>query len=130
MTDLRQSFRPEFLNRVDDTVLFKPLTVEETTRIVDLLVADLNTRLADRRVVIALTEKARAWVGERGYDPIYGARPLKRFIQKEVENRLARALIGGEILEGAEVTFGLDQDALTMSIDLSAEKSESPEEAS
>jgi ATP-dependent Clp protease ATP-binding subunit ClpB len=130
MTDLRQSFRPEFLNRVDDTVLFKPLTVEEITRIVDLLVADLNARLADRRIVIALTEKARVWVGERGYDPVYGARPLKRFLQKEVENRLARALIGGEILEGAEVTFDHDRDTLTMSVALAPAQDESPEEAS
>jgi ATP-dependent Clp protease ATP-binding subunit ClpB len=130
MTDLRHSFRPEFLNRVDDTVLFKPLTVDEITRIVDLLVADLNARLADRRIGVQLTENARVWVGERGYDPVYGARPLKRFLQKEVENRLARALIGGEILEGALVTFGLDQDALTMSIEPAVEERELPEEVS
>jgi ATP-dependent Clp protease ATP-binding subunit ClpB len=117
LTELRQSFRPEFLNRVDDTVLFKPLTIDEITLIVDLLVADLNARMADRRIVIGLTADAREWVGERGYDPVYGARPLKRFLQKQVENRLARALIAGEIQEGAVVNFGLDRDQLTMSIE-------------
>lgn len=114
MTDLRQNFRPEFLNRVDDTVLFKPLTVEEITRIVDLLVADLNSRLADRRISIDLTATARVWMGERGYDPVYGARPLKRFLQKEVENRLARALIAGEIADDSVVVFDLVDDQLVM----------------
>jgi len=128
LSELRQSFRPEFLNRVDDTVLFKPLTLEEITRIVDLLVADLNSRLSDRRIVISLTSDARSWMGEHGYDPVYGARPLKRFLQKQVENRLARALIGGEIQEGSVITFGLEHDQLAMDIEASAGEAR-PEEA-
>jgi ATP-dependent Clp protease ATP-binding subunit ClpB len=121
MTDLRQSFRPEFLNRVDDTVLFKPLTVEEITRIVDLLLADLNARLTDRRITIELTDAARSWTGERGYDPVYGARPLKRFLQKEVENRLARALISDEVADGSSVVFDLVDDQLIMQADASGD---------
>ena len=128
LTELRRSFRPEFLNRVDDTVLFKPLTVEEITLIVDLLLADLNTRLADRRITIELTERARLWVGERGYDPVYGARPLKRFLQKRVENRLARALIGGEILEGSTVVFDESEEELTMEL-RPAQENDEPQEA-
>ncbi|HEY5551094.1 MAG TPA: AAA family ATPase, partial [Opitutaceae bacterium] len=104
-SELRRAFRPEFLNRIDDTVLFKPLSLEETTRIVDLLLADLNTRLADRKVVVALDKKAREWVAEKGYDPVYGARPLKRFLQKHVENQLARGLIAGTVPQGSTATF-------------------------
>ena len=130
LTELRQGFRPEFLNRVDDIVLFKPLTIEETTRIVDLLVADLNTRLVDRRITIELTDQARDWVGERGYDPVYGARPLKRFLQKQVETRLARVLIAGEIGEGSVVTFDLEGDALNMSTKMAVEPNDSEPEAS
>jgi ATP-dependent Clp protease ATP-binding subunit ClpB len=114
--ELRRAFRPEFLNRIDDTVLFKPLTLEEITRIVDLLIADLNRRLADRRVTVELTAAAREWVAERGYDPVYGARPLKRFLQKQLENRLARALVGGEIAEGSTVTFDYTGGELAMAI--------------
>ena len=130
LTELRQGFRPEFLNRVDDIVLFKPLTIEEITRIVDLLVADLNTRLVDRRITIELTDRARDWVGERGYDPVYGARPLKRFLQKQVETRLARALIAGEIGEGTVVTFDLGGDDLTMSTKMAGEANDRQPEAS
>jgi ATP-dependent Clp protease ATP-binding subunit ClpB len=79
LTELRRAFRPEFLNRIDETILFKPLTLEEITSIVDLLMADLNKRLADRRVTAKLDPKAKEWVAEKGYDPVFGARPLKRF---------------------------------------------------
>jgi ATP-dependent Clp protease ATP-binding subunit ClpB len=114
MTELRQCFRPEFLNRIDDTILFKPLTLEEITRIVDLLVADLNKRMADRRITIELDEAARTWVGEKGYDPIYGARPLKRFLQKQIETKLARALLSGEVPDQSTVVFRIEDDALSM----------------
>jgi ATP-dependent Clp protease ATP-binding subunit ClpB len=103
MAELRRAFRPEFLNRIDDTVLFKPLGLEEITRIVDLLLADLNKRLADRHIVIELDKKASEWVAEKGYDPVYGARPLKRFLQKHLENRLAHALIAGEVQNNSTV---------------------------
>ena len=112
MADLRKSFRPEFLNRVDETILFKPLTLEEITSIVDLLMADLNNRLADRRVTVKLDPKAKEWVAEKGYDPVFGARPLKRFLQRTVETKLARALIGGELGEGSDVTFTVQNGEL------------------
>jgi len=116
MAELRSGFRPEFLNRIDDIVLFKPLSLEEITQIVDLLMADLNTRLEERKISLQLDPEARTWVAERGYDPVYGARPLRRFLQKEIENRLARALIGGEIRDGASVTFSKSADTLKMEV--------------
>jgi ATP-dependent Clp protease ATP-binding subunit ClpB len=112
MADLRSSFRPEFLNRIDETVLFKPLTLEEIGSIVDLLLADLNKRLAERRVTVRLDANAKVWVAEKGYDPVFGARPLKRFLQRHLETRLARALIGGEVGEGAEIMFTVQKDEL------------------
>ena len=114
MADLRDHFRPEFLNRVDDIVLFKPLSLEEITSIVDLLLSSLNRRLKDRKVTIIFTSAAKKWIGEKGYDPTYGARPLKRFLQKQVETQLARALVAGEIEEGSEVTFTIKEDQLNM----------------
>jgi ATP-dependent Clp protease ATP-binding subunit ClpB len=112
--ELRKSFRPEFLNRIDETIVFKPLTLEEIGIIVDLLLADLNKRLADRRVTVSLDQKAKDWAAEKGYDPVYGARPLKRFLQRNIETKLARALIAGEVAEGAGVKFTVKDDALVM----------------
>ncbi len=114
MAELRQAFRPEFLNRIDETILFKPLTLEEITTIVDLLLADLNKRLAERRVTVVLDKKAKEWAAEKGYDPVFGARPLKRFLQRHIETMLARALIGGQVAEGSEVKFSVKDDALVM----------------
>jgi ATP-dependent Clp protease ATP-binding subunit ClpB len=114
LADLRTSFRPEFLNRVDETVLFKPLSLEEIERIVDLLIADVNKRLADRRVKVVLEGKAKVWVAEKGYDPVFGARPLKRFLQRNLETRLARALIAGDVTEDSTVTFKVKGDELVM----------------
>jgi ATP-dependent Clp protease ATP-binding subunit ClpB len=116
MTELRRAFRPEFLNRIDETILFKPLTLDEITIIVDLLLADLNKRLADRRVTVVLDKKAKAWAAERGYDPVFGARPLKRFLQRQLETKLARALISGAVAEGCEVKFGVQGDELVMKV--------------
>ena len=114
MMELRKSFRPEFLNRIDETILFKPLTLEEITTIVDLLLADLNKRLADRRVTVTLDKKAKEWAAEKGYDPVFGARPLKRFLQRNIETKLARALISGEVGEGGDVKFSVKDDGLVM----------------
>ncbi len=114
MADLRASFRPEFLNRIDETVLFKPLALEEIERIVDLLLADINKRLVERRVTVALDEKAKEWVAEKGYDPVFGARPLKRFLQRHLETKLARALIAGEVTDDSQVKFTVKDDALVM----------------
>ena len=112
MMELRKAFRPEFLNRIDETILFKPLTLEEITSIVDLLLADLNKRLADRRVTVVLDKKAKDWAAEKGYDPVFGARPLKRFLQRHIETQLARGLIAGEVEEGSAVNFVVKDDEL------------------
>jgi ATP-dependent Clp protease ATP-binding subunit ClpB len=101
MTELRGRFRPEFLNRVDDIVLFKPLTRREIERIVDLMFDELRDRLADRRLTIEVTEEARHLIAERGYDPVYGARPLRRYIAHEVETSIGRALLAGDVQDGA-----------------------------
>jgi ATP-dependent Clp protease ATP-binding subunit ClpB len=114
--ELRQSFRPEFLNRVDDTILFKPLTLEEIGRIVSLLLDDLNKRLADKRVTVSFDDRAKSWVADRGFDPVYGARPLLRYIQRNVETLLARSLIAGEVPEGSNVAFAIENDELSMTV--------------
>jgi len=114
LAELRDHFRPEFLNRIDDTVLFKPLTLEEITEIVNLLLSGLNKRLADRKVSVVFTDAAKKWIGEKGYDPTYGARPLKRFLQKQVETQLARALVAGEVNEGSQVSFSVKDGQLVM----------------
>ena len=114
MTELRATFRPEFLNRIDDTVLFKPLSLEEIASIVDLLLARLNARLKEREITITLDDTAKSWLAERGYDPIYGARPLRRFLQKAVENPLAHALIAGNVATGQSVRFSLKGDELVI----------------
>jgi ATP-dependent Clp protease ATP-binding subunit ClpB len=112
MADLRGHFRPEFLNRVDEIVLFKPLTLAEIERIVDLQIEDVRRRLADRRLSLELTEEARVLIAREGYDPVYGARPLRRFIQREVETRIGRALLSGEILDGATITLDIEHGEL------------------
>ncbi len=115
MAELRRNFRPEFLNRLDDTVLFKPLRLEEIEQIVDLLMEDLRQRLADRRIELELTEPARKFVAQEGFDPVFGARPLKRFLQHELETRIGRALIAGDVLPGAAVTVDLADGSLVVS---------------
>ena len=118
LADLRDHFRPEFLNRIDDTVLFKPLSLEEITEIVDLLLNSLNKRLKDRKISVVFTDAAKKWIGEKGYDPTYGARPLKRFLQKQVETQLARALVAGEVEEGSEIAFSINDEELVMKVNL------------
>ena len=103
MGDLRNHFRPEFLNRLDETIMFKPLTKENIGGIADLIIADLNRRLADRNLSIELTEGAKQLVTEQGYDPVYGARPLKRYIQKSVETLAARLILKGDIGEDSVI---------------------------
>ncbi|WUJ70063.1 ATP-dependent chaperone ClpB [Kribbella soli] len=103
MDELRRQFRPEFLNRVDEIVLFKPLTMAEIERIVDLMFDDLRTRLADRRMTLEVEPEAARHIAAQGFDPVYGARPLRRFIAREVETRIGRALLGGNVLDGAVI---------------------------
>jgi ATP-dependent Clp protease ATP-binding subunit ClpB len=114
MGELRRHFRPEFLNRIDDIVLFKPLTEPEIERIVELMFQDLRERLATRRMTLTLSNDGRRFIAEQGFDPIYGARPLRRFIAHEVETRIGRALLGGDIADGATIRVELSNGALTV----------------
>jgi ATP-dependent Clp protease ATP-binding subunit ClpB len=126
MRDLRTHFRPEFLNRVDDIVLFKPLRLEEIERIVDLLTEDLRRRLIDRGIRLELSEPAREFVAREGFDPVYGARPLKRFLQHELESRIARALVAGEVHDGSLLRVGMKGGQLAIEIENPIDK---PKEA-
>ena len=110
---LRQSFRPEFLNRVDEVVVFHPLTKEELRKIVDIQLERLRARLQDRKIILELTEKARDFLAEHGYDPSYGARPLKRMIQRELETALGRKLLSGEIRDNSTVKVDASSRGLT-----------------
>jgi ATP-dependent Clp protease ATP-binding subunit ClpB len=112
---VRQAFKPEFVNRLDDIVVFAPLSTDDLGQIVSLYVDRLARRLADRRLELAVTPDARAWLAERGYDPIYGARPLRRLMQHEIDDRLARSLLAGEINDGDTVKVDLKDDGLTVS---------------
>ena len=108
MNELRNSFRPEFLNRLDEIIMFKPLTKSNIGGIVDLILAELNGRLADRQLTIALTPAAKQFVIDQGYDPVYGARPLRRYIQKNVETMAAKIILAGDISEGSTITIDSD----------------------
>ena len=108
MEELRRDFRPEFLNRLDEIVLFHSLGKEELSRIVDIMVRELNDRLADRKVAISLTRAAKTRIAEIGFDPAYGARPLRRALQKRIGDALAMRLLGGEFPEGDRVTVDVD----------------------
>jgi ATP-dependent Clp protease ATP-binding subunit ClpB len=112
---VRQAFKPEFINRLDDIVIFSPLATTELAQIVSLYVDRLQRRLADRRLELAVTPDARSWLAERGYDPIYGARPLRRLMQREIDDKLARSLIAGDIRDGDTVRVDLAGDTLTVS---------------
>ena len=109
MNDLRAHFRPEFLNRLDEVILFKPLTRENIGGIVDLCVADLNRRLADRELTIELTAQAKEFVIERGYDPVYGARPLKRYLQKHVETLAAKIILQDGVRAGNTIVIDVSE---------------------
>nr|WP_262846584.1 ATP-dependent chaperone ClpB [Sphaerisporangium corydalis] len=114
MGELRARFRPEFLNRVDDTVLFKPLTEPEIERIVSLMFDDIRVRLADRLMSLEITPAALRLIAEAGFDPAYGARPLRRYIAREVETRVARALIAGDVREGSVILVDASGGELTV----------------
>ncbi len=116
MAALRSHFRPEFLNRVDDIVLFKPLSLAQITRIADLLVDDLRKRLADRRVSITLTDAAKQHIAEAGHDPVYGARPLKRYLQHALETALGRRIIAGDVPDGSTVTVDAGDQGLAITV--------------
>lgn len=121
MGELRQHFRPEFLNRVDETVVFHPLASGQLVKIVEIQLERLRTRLAERRIQLAITPAALAWLGERGYDPVYGARPLKRLIQQELETPLARLLVKGELRDGETASIDRKDNTLIIVPTVSAE---------
>ncbi|MFM9919270.1 ATP-dependent Clp protease ATP-binding subunit [Lacisediminihabitans sp. H27-G8] len=121
---VRQAFKPEFLNRLDDIVIFSALSKDDLAQIVELYIDRLTRRLQDRRLDLAVTPDARSWLAERGYDPIYGARPLRRLMQHEIDDKLATALLSGEIRDGDIVIVDLDSDNDTLSI----RKGEAPAE--
>lgn len=114
MNDLRGHFRPEFLNRLDEIVMFKPLTRENIGGIVDLIINNLNERLADKELKISLTPAAKKYVADNGYDPVYGARPLKRYLQKNVETLAAKVILEGKVSLGDTIVFDVEGDKLVV----------------
>ena len=115
LAEMRDYFRPEFLNRLDDIVLFKPLTLAEIEHIVDLMLGDVRSRLADRQMQLEVSEGAKHFIAEQGFDPVYGARPLRRFIAREVETRVGRALLAGDARDGAVIRVDYSGGELTVS---------------
>ena len=113
MNDLRAHFRPEFLNRLDETILFKPLTKDNITGIIKLIIDDLNRRLSDRELTVKLTPEAEAFIVENAYDPVYGARPLKRYIQKYVETLSAKLILADQVDQGDTILISVENEALT-----------------
>jgi len=128
MAVVRATFKPEFLNRLDDIILFDPLSTEELAEIVDLQVAALDRRLADRRLTLNVTPAAREWLALTGFDPVFGARPLRRLVQSAIGDQLARALLSGEIVDGDVVRVDRDPDADTLTV--TAERRQPAESAS
>ena len=112
LDQLRASFRPEFLNRLDETILFKPLRPQDIIGIIDILLAELNERLAEKELHVSLTDAAKAFVTEQAYDPSFGARPLKRYLQKNVETLLAKKILRGDVHMGEEIVLDVKDDAL------------------
>ena len=113
--DLRGHFRPEFLNRLDEIILFKPLTKDNIGGIVDLMVKELSDRLADQELSLELTDAARTQVIENGYDPVYGARPLKRYLQNYVETLAAKKILSGDVHAGDTIVLDVKDGAFTVS---------------
>jgi ATP-dependent Clp protease ATP-binding subunit ClpB len=115
LAEMRGHFRPEFLNRLDDIVVFRPLTEPEIERIVDLMFSDLRARLGERQMTLEVTDEARGFIARQGFDPVYGARPLRRFIAREVETRIGRALLGGDARDGAAIRVDVADGGLAVS---------------
>jgi ATP-dependent Clp protease ATP-binding subunit ClpB len=116
MNAVRAAFKPEFLNRLDDVIVFDALSTGDLTQIVDLQIERLAKRLAGRRLTLTVTPAAKEWLALTGFDPVYGARPLRRLVQSAVGDQLARALLAGEIIDGDQVMVDVDEalDALTV----------------
>jgi len=129
MAELGRHFRPEFLNRVDDVVLFKALTLPEIEKIVDLLVKDLQKRLEERGITLSLSGEAKEFIAREGFDPVYGARPLKRFLQRELETGLGRAIVAGSIRDGARVKVAREGTKLGFVVENQGEAGNRTQEA-
>jgi ATP-dependent Clp protease ATP-binding subunit ClpB len=114
MVELRGHFRPEFLNRVDDTVLFTPLSMPQIERIVELQLEELRDRLMERQIEFEITEDARRLIAQHGYDPVYGARPLRRYIAHEAETKIGRALLRGDIVGGGKIRITVENGELAV----------------
>ena len=112
--ELKRAFRPEFLNRLDETILFRPLTRENLDGIIEIMIASLRKRLADKSLKLELTDAAKSLVIERGYDPLYGARPLRRTLQSSVETLLARRILSGDLSAGTTLTVDVENGELTV----------------
>ena len=115
MGDLKAHFRPEFLNRLDETIMFKPLTKDNVGKIVDLMVKELSDRLADQALSLELTDAAKQMVVDNGYDPVYGARPLKRYLQNYVETLTAKKILSGDVHAGDTIVLDVKDGAFTVS---------------
>ena len=120
MAQVRASFKPEFLNRLDDTLVFDPLSKEELGRIVEIQLAKMQERLAGHRLTLSVTDAARAWLADEGYDPAYGARPLRRLVQREIGDELARMILAGDVLDGQEVVVDVSPDGVLAGLTLTA----------
>ena len=112
MSELRSHFRPEFLNRVDDIILFKPLSKSDIEKIVNKMIFQLQERIEDQHLMLMITDEAKEFIADQGYDPVYGARPLKRFIQKQIETKLAREIIAGKVSDQQQIVFDYDGDKI------------------
>ena len=116
MNVVRASFKPEFLNRLDDTVIFHPLGIEELTSIVTMQVDRMQSRLTDRRLSLDVTPAARDWLALNGFDPVYGARPLRRLVQSSIGDRLARAILAAEVADGDTVVVDVTDDGTALTV--------------
>ncbi len=122
MEELRASFRPEFLNRLDEIIMFKPLTKENIGGIIKLQMQELNNRLSDREIRVELTPEAESYIVENGYDPVYGARPLKRYLQKHVETLSAKLILADQVSTGSTIRIDCGADGLTAEVDKMIQK--------
>ena len=116
MNELRMHFRPEFLNRLDETILFKPLTKGDIENIIHLIVKDINNRLSDREISIEISKNAQNYIVEEGYDPVYGARPLKRFVQKYVETLAAKLILADKVAAKDIILIDLEEEELVAKV--------------
>ena len=110
---IKREFPPELVNRIDEVIVFEPLSRDEIRRIVDLLIAEVERRLEDRKIAIELTLEAKDWLAAEGYDPVYGARPLRRTIQRSIENPLAKRILSGEFPEGLRIVVDAEDGGLS-----------------